>query len=78
MFPSSFFQVTTPLKAIYLLFNLPLAGSFGSQQGDPLGGLLFTLVHLCAFHCSTNFFPSCLFPSILDGTHIIMLASFVS
>ncbi len=37
---------------------------------DPLGGLLFTLVHFSAFHSLTGLLLSCLFISVVDDTHI--------
>ncbi len=52
---------------ICLFFN----PSIGTYQGDPLGGPFFALIHFRAFHNLTALFPSCLFPSIVDYTHII-------
>jgi hypothetical protein len=43
----------------------------GTQQGDPLGGTLFTLAHFKALHFITNHFLYCLFPSNVDDIHII-------
>jgi len=45
------------------------------HQGDPLGGALFVLAHFKALSFIANHFLSCLFPSIIDDTHII--ASFL-
>ncbi len=45
--------------------------TMGTHQGDPLGGALFTLAHFRALHFIINHFPSSLFPSIMDETHII-------
>jgi len=45
-----------------------------SCQSDLLGaggGTLFSLTHFRALHSIINHFPSCLFPSIVDDTHII-------
>ncbi len=43
----------------------------GTHQGDPLGGALFALAHFRALHSIANHFPSCLFPSIVNDTHMI-------
>jgi hypothetical protein len=43
----------------------------GTQQGDPLRKTLFVLTHFRALRSITNRFPSCLFLSIIDYTHII-------
>jgi hypothetical protein len=43
----------------------------GIHQSDPLGEALFTLAHFRALHSTTNHFPSYLFPSIINDTHII-------
>ncbi len=45
--------------------------AMGTHQGDPLGGPLFVLTHFRALSSIVNHFPSCLFPSIVDDTHII-------
>ncbi len=45
--------------------------TMGIRQRDPLGGALFVLAHFRALHSTTSCFPSCLFPSIIDDTHII-------
>jgi hypothetical protein len=50
----------------------------GTHQGDPLGGALFVLAHFKALHSIANFFPFCLFPSIVDDIHIINPPSIVS
>jgi len=50
----------------------------GTRQSDPLGGALFTLTHFMALHSITIHFPSCLFPPIIDNTHIIDPSSIVS
>jgi hypothetical protein len=36
-----------------------------------LGGALFTLAHFKVLLSINSFFPSCLFPSIVDDIHII-------
>lgn len=43
--------------------------------GDPLVGPLFALPHFHALWCYTKVFPSCVFPSLVDDTHIIGPAS---
>jgi hypothetical protein len=50
----------------------------GIQQGDLLRGALFALAHFRALCSTTSHFPSCLFPSILNDTHIINPLSIVS
>jgi len=45
--------------------------AMGTRQGDLLKGALFALAHLKALHFTINHFPSCLFPSIINDTHII-------
>jgi hypothetical protein len=45
--------------------------TMGTQQGDPLGGTLFTSAHFRALHSTTNHFFSYLFPSNVDDIHII-------
>jgi len=35
------------------------------------GGALFALTHFRALCCTVSHFPSCLFPFIIDDTHII-------
>jgi len=52
--------------------------AMGTHQGDLLGGALFALVHLRALHSTVSHFPSCLFPSIINDTHIIDPLSIVS
>jgi hypothetical protein len=59
----------------FILGNLSIIqSSISTCHGDPLGGFLFTLVHFCVFHNSTDHIPSCLFPSIVNDTHIIKCA----
>jgi hypothetical protein len=70
---SFFFIVIIPLRVICLLLNPPLA---------PIKRILwvvlfFALTHFCTFFSLAGLFPSCLFPSIVDDTHIIGLASIV-
>ncbi len=49
-----------------------------NHQGDPLGGALFTLAHFTTFHSIISHFPSYLFSSIANDTHIICPPSIVS
>jgi hypothetical protein len=44
--------------------------SMGTCQCDPLGGNC-SLAHFTTLRSTYNHFPSCLFPSIADDTHII-------
>jgi len=48
------------------------------HQSDPLGGALFTLAHFKVLCSITTHFPSCLFPSIANDTHIISPPSIIS
>jgi hypothetical protein len=43
--------------------------------GDPLGGTLFFLAHFCALRPTIVTHPTYVFPSLVDDTHIIGLAS---
>jgi hypothetical protein len=52
-----------------------IPSAMGTHQGDPLRKALFALTHFKALCFTTNHFPSYLFPSIMDDTHII---SFIS
>jgi len=51
-----------------------ISSKFGTQQGDPLGGLLFTLTHLCIFRPIATTHPTCVFPSLANDMHIVGLA----
>ncbi len=55
-----------------------IAPTMGTRQGDPLGGALFALVHFKTLHFKTSCFLSYLFPSIVDGIHIIGPLSIIS
>jgi hypothetical protein len=48
-----------------------IPSTMGTRQSDPLGGALFALAHFKALRSTTSHFPSYLFPSIVDVTHII-------
>jgi len=48
-----------------------IPSAMGTHQGDPLGRALFVLAHLKTLRSTTSHFPSYLFPSITDNTHII-------
>jgi len=50
----------------------------GIRQGGPLGRALFVLAHFRALCSIANRFPSYVFPSIVDDTHIINPPSIVS
>jgi hypothetical protein len=52
--------------------------AMGTHQGDPLGGALFALTHFRALSSIVSCFPSYLFSSIVDDTHIIGPPSIVS
>jgi hypothetical protein len=49
----------------------------GTYQGDPWGAL-FVLARFKALCFTTSYFPFCLFPSIVDDTHIISPLSIIS
>ncbi|KAL2610235.1 hypothetical protein R1flu_028808 [Riccia fluitans] len=42
-----------------------------TRQGDPLGGALFALAHLCALRTVASKHPLCLFLSLANDTHIV-------
>jgi hypothetical protein len=42
-----------------------------SQQGDPPRGALFALPHLHTLHPTTTTHPTCVFPSLVDDTHMV-------
>jgi hypothetical protein len=45
--------------------------SFSStKQGDRLGGILFTLDHYQTLLKTITWAPKCIFPSLIDDTHI--------
>jgi len=46
----------------------------GTQQGDPLGGALFALAHLCALHLTIIAERTCVFHLLANDTHIVGLA----
>jgi hypothetical protein len=61
-------------------FTLIVIVKMMSQSSDLLwglvkvimrGGALFALGHFRALHFTISHFPSCLFPSIVDDSHII-------
>ncbi len=45
----------------------------GTRQGEPLGGLLFTLAHYWALLETIAWAPNYVFPSLIDDTHIVGL-----
>ncbi len=52
--------------------------AMGTYQGDPLGKALFALAHFKALHSIASHFPSCLFSSVANDTHIVGPLSIVS
>jgi len=52
-----------------------ISSEFGTRQGDPLGGVLFALVHLCVLHRIVTTHPTCVFLSLVDDTHIVVATS---
>jgi hypothetical protein len=52
--------------------------AMGIHQGDPLGRAQFALANFKVLRSIANHFPSCLFPSIIDDTHIIGPLSIIS
>jgi len=54
-----------------------IPSTMGIRQGDG-GGALFALAHFKALRSIVSHFPSCLFQSIVDDTHIIGHPSIVS
>jgi hypothetical protein len=73
-FVRAFYAFVSPL--IYSYNNcdgdvMVIPFAMGIRQGDPLGGPLFAFVHLRALSSTINHFPSCLFPSSANDTHII-------
>jgi hypothetical protein len=55
---------------ISLSFHLNLVHDKGS-----LRGVLFALTHFCVLHPITTTHPTCVFPLLVDDTHIVGLAS---
>ncbi len=55
-----------------------IPSTMGICQGDHLGRVIFSLTHLKALSSIVSHFPSCLFPSIVNETHIIGPPSIVS
>jgi len=52
--------------------------TMGTHQGDPLGRAILALTHFKALCFTTSHFPSYLFSSIANDTHIINPFSIVS
>jgi hypothetical protein len=48
-----------------------VSSKFGTRQGDPLGGVLFALAHICTFHPTATAHPICVFPSLENDMHIV-------
>jgi hypothetical protein len=55
-----------------------IPSAMGTLQSDPLGGSLFVLAHFRVLCFTASHFPSYLFPSIVNNTHIIGPPSIVS
>jgi len=48
-----------------------ISSELGTRQGDPLGRMLFVLAHLHVFHPIAATHATCVFPFLVDDTHII-------
>jgi len=48
-----------------------IESSLNMKHGDSLGGLLFTLAHYWILLKTNTHAPSCVFPSLVDDTHIM-------
>jgi hypothetical protein len=48
-----------------------MESTLGTKQGDPLGGPLFPLTHYRTFVKTIVQTPNCVFPSLVDDTHIM-------
>jgi hypothetical protein len=55
--------------------DLIVISKFGTQHGDPLGGMLFALVHLHVLCPTVAIHLTCVFRSLVDDTHIVGRAS---
>jgi hypothetical protein len=47
-----------------------ILSELGTWQGDPLGGMLFALAHLWIFRPTVATHLTCVFPSLMDDTHV--------
>jgi len=47
------------------------SSQFDTQQGEPLGEVLFTLTHFRTFHPIATTHLTCVFPLLVSDTHII-------
>ncbi len=56
---------------------ITISSKLGTQQGDPLVGVLFVLVHLFVLRPIAITHPICVFPVLVDDTHIVGLTSYV-
>jgi hypothetical protein len=50
-----------------------IESTLGTKQGDPLGGPLLVLAHYRTFLKTIAHATSCVFPSLIDDTHIMGL-----
>ncbi len=48
-----------------------IESSLGTRRGDPLGGILCALAHYKTFLETITRAPSCVFPSLVNNTHIM-------
>jgi hypothetical protein len=51
--------------------SIVISLKLGAQEGDPLGGMLFTLVHLHVLHPIIAAHPTCVFPSLANDMDIV-------
>jgi hypothetical protein len=54
-----------------------IPSTMGICESNPLGRVLFALVHFKALRFIVSHFPSCLFPCVIDDMHIIGPSSIV-
>jgi len=76
LFVSWFYVWPSPLYLLHVFWHenfTCILFKFYTQHGDPLGGMLFTLVHICAFHLTIVAHLTCVFLSFIDDMHIVGL-----
>jgi hypothetical protein len=81
VFVHSFYGLRIPLyfnhhsssKALFVIFSY-----VSTHQDNPLARPFFALAHFYTLHFSLKFFPSCIFPYLVDDTHILDLTHVVS
>jgi hypothetical protein len=72
-FVCAFYAFESPLFYNHHNYENNVTGipsAMGNCQSDPRGRTLFALTHNKALCFIVNCFPSCLFPSIIGGSHI--------